>query len=77
MKYVVLELQKYADGTVGHLIDKYDDLEHAYSKFFLILSSAALSNVPVHSAVIIDETGMAIQSRSFTHPQEAEPEGTE
>ena len=63
--YIVLELQTSNDGTIGNIVTKYDTLNEAESKYYAVLSAAALSNVPVHSAVIIDNTGMSIAQRAY------------
>lgn len=70
--YIVIELQTDANGHVGNIVTTYDNLPQAESKFYTICAAAALSNIPVHSAVILDNTGMAIANRSFSHPIVAE-----
>lgn len=65
--YIVLELQTNKDGSVGSLINNYSQLDQAESKYHAILSSAAISNVPVHTAVIMDEYGMDVRSQSYKH----------
>jgi len=74
MRYFVIEIQKYADGTAATLVDNFDDINAAWSKFFLVLASAAVSSLPVHSAVLLNETGFRIESRSFEHPLPAAEE---
>lgn len=37
MKYIVVELQTNNDGTVGNLVDAYDNRDQAESKFHLVL----------------------------------------
>lgn len=66
--YIVIELQTDANGHVGNIVTTYDNLPEAESKFYTICASAALSSVPVHSAVILNNTGMTIANRSFSHP---------
>ena len=68
MTYIVVELQTNAEGQTGNIVTAYDNLPQAESKFFTICAAAALSNVPMHSVVILDQTGMAIANRSFLHP---------
>ena len=69
MIYLVIELQTNADGTVGNIVTKYDNLPEAEAKFHNILSFAAVSELPVHSAVILDNTGMTIAQRSYAHKE--------
>ena len=38
MKYIVVEMQKNADGVVSNLVTAHDSLAEAESKFYSILS---------------------------------------
>ena len=77
MKYLVLELQTNLDGTVGTLIDSYTNLNEAESKYHLILSAAAISQLPEHAAIIITSRGQLLESKWYRHEQEPEPEPEE
>lgn len=57
MKYIVIELQTNADGTVGNQVWSFDDRAQAESKFHAVLSAAAISTLPVHAACLMDTTG--------------------
>ena len=76
MKYLVIEIQKNTDGTVGNFVWSYDNIDEAESKYHSVLSIAAVSALPVHSAVILNETGYSVRSQCYTHviPPEPEPE---
>lgn len=65
--YIVIELQTNTDGTVGNLVYSYPTREEAFSKYHLILSSAAVSVLPVHAAVILDNKGFQIAAQHFEH----------
>ena len=67
MKYIVLEMQTNADGTVGTILTSYDKLNEAESKFFSILSAAALSTLPVHTAVLLTNNGTMLRVETFSH----------
>ena len=54
MKYIVIELQKMDNGTVGNIVTAYDSQIEAESKYHQILAAAAISNLPTHSAIIIN-----------------------
>lgn len=58
MKYLVYEIQTYADGTIGippvPSFDKYSD---AQARYYSILAAAAISNLPIHTAEIVDNKG--------------------
>lgn len=74
MKYLVIEIQVSDSGSVGNFVWVYDDINDAYSKYHSVLSAAAVSNVPVHSAVILNETGFCIRHESYDHRQPEPPE---
>lgn len=65
--YIVIELQKNVDGVVGNIVTTHDTLAEAQSKYYSILASAAVSNLPVHSAIIVSEEGFAVDSKCFKH----------
>lgn len=56
--YIVIELQTNNDGTVGNIVTSFEDRYAAESKFHSIMAAAAISELPVHSTVILDEKGM-------------------
>ena len=73
--YIVIEIQN--SGTVATIVNQYADKNAAESKFHQILASAAVSSVPVHSAVLMTDRGVWLRSESYEHPapaQEPEPE---
>jgi hypothetical protein len=71
MKYVIIELQKFADGSVAvPPISTADDFFQARSIFHGICATAAISQVPVHSVVLMTETGQEIGLESFNHTAE-------
>ena len=65
--YIVIELQKAADGNVANIVTSYNSLAEAESKYHSILASAAISELPIHSAVIVSEEGFAVESKCFKH----------
>ena len=65
--YIVIEIQTNADGTVGNIVTAYPTRDAAFSKYHQILSAAAISALPVHSAVILDKYGFQIASQHFEH----------
>jgi len=74
MKYLVIEIQKAEDGTMGNSVWAFDNFNEADSKFHSVLASAAVSNVYVHSCSILNETGFCMKNQSYTHISESEPE---
>ena len=67
MKYLVLEIQTAADGKVSTLITAKDSLNEAMSAFYMILSAAAVSSVPMHAAVLMMNNGAVVKSEVFDH----------
>ena len=68
--YAVIELQKGNDSTLLHLVDTYPTINQAYSKFHTILAAAAISTVPIHSAIVLSETGDVLATEFFEHKAE-------
>lgn len=64
--YVVIELQKTGD-QVASLTYNYATRNEADSKFYTIMAAAALSNVPVHSAMVLDQRCVIYQSGIYEH----------
>lgn len=82
-QYYVIELQKYADGTYGdikHVVWDEDPTKarlKAESKFHEILAAAAISELPVHAAIMFTSDGVPVMNQKYVHaiPQvEPEPE---
>lgn len=67
IKYVVIEIQTNADDTVGTLINTYDNRNEAESAYHRVLSAAALSSLPVHSAILATTDGCVLESRYYSH----------
>lgn len=64
-KFIVLEIQ--VSDTVGILTYAYDTENEALAKFHTILAAAAGSNLPRHTAMIIDEVGGVVRSECVEH----------
>lgn len=70
--YIVIEMQYSSDGTVSTLVNSYDDIYNAEWKYHQILSAAAISQVDVHSAILLNHLGHLIKSQYYDH-REQEP----
>lgn len=66
-KYIVVEIQTNADGTVGNLVSAYDTRNAAESAFHGILASAAISALPMHAAVLLTSSGSLLDTRCYEH----------
>jgi len=65
--YIVIELQKNTEGKVSNIVTAHNTLAEAESKFYTILASAAINNVPVHSAIIVSEEGFPVKHQCYKH----------
>lgn len=66
MKYLVIEIQKLADGTVAiPPIASYDNYFDALSRYHTVLAAAAISSVPVHSCVLMSDVGQTLRMDSY------------
>ena len=71
--YIVMEIQTNANNEVATLINQYDNINNAESKFHQILTSASVSNVPIHTALIMDEKGVTYRAESYDHGVNTSP----
>ena len=69
MKYVVIELQDSGE-SVANIVNAYDSVHQAEQRYHQVLSAAAVSQVPVHSAVMLSSEGQFIKSESYSHQEE-------
>lgn len=69
--YFVLEIQ--VNGETGSILPfAFDNQADAEAKYHAVLSVAAKSNVPKHSAVLMAENGITMKRESYFHEVEAE-----
>ena len=67
-KYLVIEIQKFADGTIAvPPVQTEDSYFDAASTFHSVCAVAAASEVPVHSVVLLTENGQTQGLESFNH----------
>lgn len=71
--YIVMEIQTNAEGQVATLINQYEEINNAESKFHQILASASISEVPVHTAVLMTEKGVTVRAEYYDHGQNSSP----
>ena len=68
--YIVIELQKTSDTELAHLVTAHADREEAEQKYHQVLSYAAVSTVPSHSALLINEDGNLLKKERYIHNRE-------
>lgn len=72
-QYYILEIQQYANGEFGHLVHfAYDEDPEkarlkAESKYYEVLSAAAISELPQHAAVLISSEGHPLMHQCYYH----------
>ena len=80
MKYIVLEMQTNSEGVVSPIVYQFDTRNEAEAKYHYILSFAAVTTLPVHSAAILTNNGEMLASAYYGYtptPEPNEPEVTE
>lgn len=65
--YIVIEIQKNQNGSIGTLVNSYEDRNTAEQKYHQVLAAAAVSSLPIHTAVMLMENGYKIKSESYSH----------
>ena len=72
MKYIVMEVQNNADGSVVFPSDPrqkvFADLNEAESEFHRILQYAAISSAPCKGCMLLTSTGEMVRSEFYQHP---------
>ena len=66
-KYIVIELQTMPDGAVANIVTSHNTINAAESAYHSILAAAAISTLPVHSAVLLNNHGLLLEAYSFEH----------
>lgn len=74
MKFLVTEIQKFEGGAISTPSYAYDDRDHAEAKFYSILAAAAVSQLPLHAAIMYTEEGTPIMNKHYYHVPEPSPE---
>lgn len=70
--YTIIELQSTNGTTVVVPPVSFNNLNEAYQKFYMALAAAAVSAVPTHAVVMLNEKGEFIRSEYFEHNTETE-----
>lgn len=65
--YIALELQTNEAGETGNLVYAYPTQAEAESKYYAILSAAAISKIYLHTAYLLTSDGYMLASKCFQH----------
>ena len=69
--YSIIELQT-TDGTTIHNYQTAETKAQAMSVYHTTLAYAALSEVEVHTCIVVDEKGQYIARECYEHPKAVE-----
>ena len=65
--FIVVELQKDANGNVANIVTAHETQAEAESKYHSVLAAAAVSDLPVHAATLLSEEGFSIANQCYKH----------
>ena len=71
MNYIVIE-QQTNNGTTSVLTTIKSNINEAENKYHTVLAAAAISQVDVHSAALLNERGQFIKYECFDHTEPEE-----
>lgn len=74
MKYIVIEIQTMENGQVATIPTAFDTEREANAKYHQILSYAAVSGIPCHSAVVLTEEAQFLRRDFFRSDPEPTPD---
>lgn len=69
--FVVLEIQT-TESTMSATPWKFDSLAEAKQKYHSVLAFAAVSSVPIHTAMIVSSYGQVVSAEYFEHIEQEE-----
>lgn len=65
--FIVMEIQTNADGTVGNFVWTYSTVPEAESKYHSVLAAAAISTLPKHACVMMNNEGVVFRYQCYEH----------
>ena len=68
--YILQEMQTTGNQTALTPVQTFTDKNAAESAYHSVLASAAISKVPVHAVVLMDEHGNVVRREFYEHAQE-------
>lgn len=71
MNYIVIEMQT-TNGTTAVLTTVKSNINEAEQQYHTVLAAAAVSQVPLHSASMLNERGQLIKYELFDHTEPIE-----
>ena len=71
--YILVELQT-TNGQTANIVTAFADKLAAESAYHSVLASAAISQVEIHAATLLDERGNLLQREFYRHRTEQDSE---
>ena len=68
--YFIVEIQGFADGSFSHLVTTAAARNAAEAEYHRILAAAAVSEIPLHSALIFSGDGTPVLHQCYAHAPE-------
>lgn len=68
--YVLIELQTSGNQTAIPPISTRTTWNEAESEFHRLCSLAAVSSVPIHAVMLVDENGITLRAEHYVHSPE-------
>lgn len=65
--YFIIEIQKNAEGQYLHLVYTAEDIYNADHQYHLVLSYAAISDLPMHSVSMFTADGEPVKHEAYWH----------
>lgn len=72
-QFYIIEIQQYANGEFGHIVHFAHDNDpekarlKAESKYYEVLSAAAVSELPQHAATLVTSEGNPLMHQCYYH----------
>ena len=68
--YFIIEIQGLPDGSFAHIVTTAQTRLEAEAEYHRILASAAVSALPLHSALIVSGDGTPLMHQCYEHETE-------
>ena len=65
--YIVIELQQMNESQIANIVNAYTSKETAERQYHTVLAAAAVSSLPCHSAVMLNEQGDVLKHEFYKH----------
>lgn len=65
--YFVIEIQKQKDGVPANIVTSHETKDEADAKYHSILAAAAVSELSIHSAIIVSEEAFPVRHEFYKH----------